>query len=189
MYVGVPMARPLVVRSLSTRFTHRPRDPEVGHHGVPALEQDVPRLDVAVHHPARVGVGQRVGHLAGERQGIGDRKRPSRSQSLAQRLALDVGHDVVEQAVGLAGIVQRKDVRVGEPGGDLDLAEEPLGAERPGELGAEDLYGNRAMMAGIGCKVDGGHAPAPDLTFERVASGEDSAGANQNALHALLSWA
>ena len=41
----------------------RPRDAEVGDHRVAVRDEDVLRLDVAVHHPAPVGVVQRVRHL------------------------------------------------------------------------------------------------------------------------------
>ncbi len=50
-------------------------------------------------------------------------------QAIAQGFALDVRHDVVEKTIGLARVVERKDMRVMKLGGDLDLAEEPLGAE------------------------------------------------------------
>jgi hypothetical protein len=49
------------------------------------------------------------------------------SQLVTQRLALDVRHDVVEEALGVTGVVQRQDVRMREVGRDLDLLVEPLG--------------------------------------------------------------
>ena len=40
---------------------------------------------------------------------------------------------------GLTGVEHRQDVGMLEPGGELDLALEPLGAEGDGELGKEHL--------------------------------------------------
>jgi len=45
------------------------------------------------------------------------------------RLALDVRHDVVDVALRLATVVQGENRGVLELGRDLDLAQEPLGAE------------------------------------------------------------
>ena len=40
---------------------------------------------------------------------------------------------------------------MGEPGRDFDLTEEPLGTERGGDLGPEDLDGDGAAVAEITC--------------------------------------
>ena len=48
-----------------------------------------------------------------------------------------------------------------EAGGGLDLAQEALGAERGGELGAEDLDGDLAVVLEIFGEIDGGHAARP----------------------------
>ena len=47
------------------------------------------------------------------------------SRAVAQRLALDKGHDVEQEGVGLARVEQREDVRMLEIGGELDLGQEP----------------------------------------------------------------
>src|SRR2546425_2336212 len=60
--------------------------------------------------------------------------------------ALDVRHHVVEEAVGLAGVDQRQDVGVVEASGNLDLAEEPLRAERAGQLGVQNLDRDGAVV-------------------------------------------
>ena len=81
-------------------------------------------------------------------------------QPLAQRLALDVRHHVVEQAVDVARVVQRQDVRMVQPGGDVDLAEEPLPADRGGDLGVEDLDRDAAVVLLVLGQVDRGHPAA-----------------------------
>ena len=97
-----------------------------------------------------MGIGQRVGHLAGERRGRLHRKASLTLEPLPQRLALDVGHDEVRHRsagaiVEHAGIEDRKDVRVLEPGGELDLAEKALHALAATELGANHLQATKRL--------------------------------------------
>ena len=117
---------------LAAGLAHRPGDAEIGHQGVTAEQQDVLGLDVAVDDAALVGVLQRLGRLAGELERVVDGELLLPVEPVAQRLALDERHDVVEQAVGLARVVEAEDVGVLEVGGDPDLAQEPVGAERGG---------------------------------------------------------
>ena len=56
-----------------------------------------------------------------------------------------------------------------EPGGELDLALEPLGAEGGGELGVEHLERDRPVVPEVAREIDRGHAPAAELALERVA--------------------
>ena len=97
--------------------------------------------------PRAVGVGERLGDVAEEPHRVGDRQLAAPGQPVAERLALDVRHDVVEEAVGLARVEQRQDVGVLQAGGDLDLADEPLRAQRGRELGAEHLDRDLAVGA------------------------------------------
>ena len=94
------------------RLGDRPGDAEVGDQRVAVREQDVLGLDVAVDDALLVGVPERVGDLAGDPDGVVDRQLRLPVEPVAQRLALDERHDVVEEAVGLARVVQRQDVRV-----------------------------------------------------------------------------
>ena len=100
----------------------RERHAEIGEHGVPIGEEDVLRLDVAMHDAARVGEIERVAELAQDPQRILHRERALALETVAQRLARDVGHDVVhERAAGARGD-DRQDVRVHEHRDHLDLA-------------------------------------------------------------------
>src|SRR5690349_21337539 len=51
---------------------------------------------------------------------------------------------------------------------DLDLAQEPVGTERGGELGAEDLHRHLPAVADILGQVDRGHPSLSDLSVEGV---------------------
>ena len=96
----------------AARLLHRERDAEVGDERVSALQQDVLRLDVAMHDAERVRGAQRVGDLAGDAHRVVDRQLPLALEPRAQRLARDERHDVVQERVGLARVEQRQDVRV-----------------------------------------------------------------------------
>ena len=59
-----------------------------------------------------------------------------------------------------------------QPGGEPDLAQEPLGAERGGELGVQHLERDLAVVLEVVREVDRGHAAAAELALERVAVGQ-----------------
>jgi hypothetical protein len=168
------------------RLGHRLGDAEVHHHRVAAGEHDVLGLDVAVDYAARVGGRQRLGDLAQEPDRLGHRQLAPAGEPVAEGLALDVGHDVVEEAAGLARVDEPQDVGVLQPGGDGDLAAEALGAEGGGELGAEDLEGDSAVMLQVLGEVDGGHAALPELPLDAVALGEGGLEAGHRVGHVGL---
>src|SRR2546429_1225886 len=62
-----------------------------------------------------------------------------------------------------------------EPSSNLDLPQEALGAERCGDLGAEDLDGDGAAVPEIAREVHGGHPAASQLTLDGVAVGQGCA--------------
>ena len=68
---------------------------------------------------------------------------------------------------------------MGEPGGDPDLADEPLRAEDRAQLRPEDLERHLAVVLEIVGEVDGRHAAAPELALEGVAVGEGSGEAGE----------
>ena len=83
----------------------------------------------------------------------------------------DVRHDVIEETVGFAGVVQREDVRVLELGSDLDLAEEPFRAKGGGQLGPQYLDRHLAMVFQILGEVHRRHAAGTHLFLDGVAVG------------------
>ena len=160
----------------------RAGDAEVGDDRVARQEQHVAGLDVAVDDVEVVRVGERVGDLAGDRQRLLHRQRADPVELLPERLALDVGHDVVQDAGVLARVVDRQDVGMGQAGGDLDLAEEPLGAEREGDVGPQDLDRDPPPLPQVLGDEDGGHPAASDLAVDDVAAAQHGSG-NHELVH------
>jgi len=119
-----------------------------------------------------VRVGERVGHLATDLERVLERQLLLTLQPVAQGLPFDEGHDVEERAVGLAGVEQRKDVRMGELRRDLDLAQEPVRTHRGGQFGAQDLERDVAVVSEIFGEVDRGHPALAQLALDGVAVGK-----------------
>ena len=86
---------------------------------------------------------------------------------LSEVVALDVPHREVQLPVGVAGGVDRDDVRVIERGGDLRLAEEPVAeAIALRELRHEELEGHLAPEASVLGTVDRSHSPSPEQRLQ-----------------------
>jgi hypothetical protein len=131
----VPVRHPC--EALSAGRFHGPGDPEIGHDGLVARQQDVGRLDVPVDDPFLVRVGEGRGDLVGEPECLvhGDLALPV--QPVLERLSLHVRHDIVEEASRLSRIVQGQDVGMAQVGRDLDLPHEPIGPESRGQFGVD----------------------------------------------------
>jgi hypothetical protein len=72
------------------------------------------------------------------------------------------------ETFGLARIEQRQDVRVVEPGGDLDFASEAAGTELGDQLGAKDLDRYLAPVLEVIGEVHRRHPTAAELPLHRV---------------------
>ena len=116
------------VQQRATLVDEAAREAEVGEVDVLAgVEQDVRRLHVAVHEAARVRRVERARDLRADRAAPAPgRAAPSLRSSARRSRALDVAHRQVQPAVGLAGVVDRDDVRVLERRCELGLAQEAL---------------------------------------------------------------
>ncbi len=117
-----------------------------------------------------VGVVERAGDLGRDPERVGDGKLLLAAQPIAERLALYKRHDVVGRAVKLARVDEAEDVRVLQVGDGLDLAQKPFGADDGGEVGAEHLDGDLAVVLEVVREVDGGHAAGAELALDPIAA-------------------
>ena len=93
-------------------------------------------------------------------------------QPVAQGLALDERHHIVEQAVGFTGIDEAEDVRMLELGGEPDLALEALAPHGDRQLGMQDFDGHVAVVTYVPRQEDGRHASPAKLPLNLVPVGQ-----------------
>jgi hypothetical protein len=148
----------------------RPRQAEVGQVGVvrvrPGDEQDVLRLDVAVHDAAAVRPVQGPGHLADDPQRPAGVELLVLGDEVAQiQVAQRCGQ--VEQPVLLAVVPDRQDVRVGHALGGLRLTLEALAELLVlGQPAREHLDRRGAAVLEVERLVDAAHPALGQLGLE-----------------------
>jgi hypothetical protein len=72
---------------------------------------------------------------------------------------------------------------MGQPGGDLDLAQEPAAAESGGQVGPQHLDGTLASVADVVGQADQRHAAGAGLAFDDLAVGEGRPEAKSDVVH------
>ena len=118
-----------------------------------------------------MGIRKRPGHLAQHSAGVVAGQGTLTPDPLAQRLALDVGHDEVDQVVGLFDGVNGNEVWVAQAGGGAGLIEEPVPEGwLPGDIRAEKLDGDGTVEPDIAGQEDHAHSSPSDLALEGVAA-------------------
>jgi hypothetical protein len=138
---------------------------------VPRLggDQDVRRLDVAVHEPARMRSVKRTRDLGDESERALRGERTIVQERL-QVAVLDVPHRDEDQTVGLACGIDRNDVRMVEAGRQLGLGQQALPETRVFcELGREQLERNLALQPQILGQIDDPHTAAAEDVLDPVA--------------------
>src|SRR5262249_36548646 len=117
---------------------------------------------VPVHDSLAVGLVQSVRDLDPVAQRLLERRR-ALDQSLRQRLPFQILHDQVLDAVLVADVVERADVRVRELRDRLRFPLEPLARlGRGGEVLRQDLDRDGSFQTSIPRLVDLPHAPRAD---------------------------
>ena len=95
------------------------------------------------------------------------------AQPVGKRPAAHEPHGIECAVVVFAGLVQRDDVRVVEPGCGLDLHAEPHPRRRrPEQPGIDHLERDRPVEAQLPGHIDDPHAAPGDLAHERVVAKE-----------------
>ncbi len=128
-------------------------------------DDDVLRLDVAVHDAARVGVVERLAEVGADLADLAVAERPLAGQAGEGR-ALDQLGDEQRVAVLLAHLIQRDDARMVEPGRRLCLAQHP-----PAGLAArlDRLDRDGPLEPPVPGLVDDAEAAAADAALDQKA--------------------
>ena len=135
-----------------------PGDPEVDHPGPVCGQQHVGRLEVAVHHPARVDGRQRLAQPGQQRPHAGLGQRPVFADRLLQRRArYERGGQPRRMLVQPAGHDRRGVDAADRPGRGHLLGEPAQELGVPGQVRVHHLDGDRPSGRGQ-AQVDPAHA-------------------------------
>ena len=133
-----------------------------------ARQQQVLRLDVAVHDALAVGGVEAFRDLQGERLHVFYGEAFS-TQSLLERHSLDQLHRDERLVPGIADVVDHGDVWVIQRRCRPGLVDESLfGGWREGQVGREELEGHQSFESDIAGLVDDSHAALSELVEDQV---------------------
>ncbi len=152
-------------------FVEVPRQPEIGDLGrAIGREQDVGRLQVAVHDPAPVCHLHGLGQLGQQRRRLASRLGCARD-GLSQVAPFQELHREKWAALMLAHIVDLHDVRVAQLRHHLRFALEPRPFVRSGvRAGLQHLQSDHAVQAQVQRLVNDAHSAAPQHRLDLVAA-------------------
>ena len=143
------------------------RDAEVEQLRAIPGQRDVGGFEVPVHDSVTMRLGQCARDLASVAQHVLDGER-SVDQPLGQRCALEILHDEERQAVLVADVVQRADVRMIQAGNRAGFSFEARQRVRVRRRGAENLDRDRPAEACVARLVDLAHSAGADQVLDLV---------------------
>jgi hypothetical protein len=163
MYPAVPMTVP------GNRLSQL-RQPEVEDLDVAVLrDHEVLGLQIPVHDPGRMCLGEPLGGLRGDVEKPLRRERFARSQELAEGLPFHELHRDVGRPVGFADVVDGQDVGVVQSRGRARLLLEALAAlGMAGHGGRQHLDRDVAAEPGVGRAIDLSHPAGADRGGDAV---------------------
>ena len=174
MYAAVPMTSPVSVRR---SLPDQAGDAEVGeldHPGVARRgvgQEDVGRLEVAVHYAVGVGVGERVAQGDPDPDDVAVRQPPVLERD-RQRVAAHQFGDQVGALVVDRGLIQGHDPRVRQLRGRSGLALEPALGD---PLARHDLDRDIAIEALVAGQPNGAEGPGAQTPAKRIAAEHEGA--------------
>jgi hypothetical protein len=167
---------------------------KVSHERFAALvEQDVARLDVAVHQPLSVSMVKRLGHRRRECHGL-VYGQPGLLEPGCETAAVDVlRHDVARELLGAAHVVNRHDIGMVQVGDDARFGEIGFGTAGFGhQMGMRNLDRHRAAQLLVLSQVDEAEAASAQHPFDPVAPNPFEwwhlADRNRGGVHPWTSW-
>ena len=137
------------------------------------LQQDVFRLDVPMNDTLPVRDRERVGHFLEDLDRIDNRQCAIPVEPIAQRLARDERHHVIQQSVTFAGCDDGQDMWMLQVGGELGLAAKSRDAHLARQFGRQDLDDQRSRKNGIPGQEQLRHSAGSQLTLHLVLPFED----------------
>ncbi len=163
---------------------------EVGDLGDVAVDEDVVRLDVAVHEALLVRGGESFERLDGPwHEDIRGDGAAARLGGIGQRAAIAVFHNEEKGALIGTAVEEADDVRVPESGDDFHLALELIDGAGIGlGAGKHEFHGHRVAAGFAGGEIDRAATAAPKLALDAVAGqGEENllGAAEDQAVHRL----
>ncbi len=165
-------------------FDRRARAARTGFLG----DEEIGRLDVAVHQAAFVGVLQPEGGLADEIEGGLDGQRALPLDQAGEVDAVDVFHGDRMQAVGFVGVVRTDDVRMAQLADGTHLALEPLhGLDVFQAFAAKHFEGDEPVERPLPGLENLAHAPFADLVQAQKMAYDQILGMAQEDLVGLIS--
>ncbi len=165
----------------------KPRDSEVADPDAPvAGEQDVRRLDVAVHDALLVRASERPAEQLCDPRSLGRCQWPA-PQALGEAVPVDQLSDVVEAVARVTDIEDLDDARIAHAREHLRLpleALDPDGVIRPPRL--DDLHRDRPLEPPVTAAIDTAERPLADQLVDLVAVVQHAAGEVRGAGHLRL---
>src|SRR5688572_26550836 len=149
-------------------------DSEIGEKRVPVGEENVFRLHVPMHEAVAVCVIEAVADFSRDADRFVEDQLLFALHQVSKR---STGHkwcDVILEALCLARIDQRNDVRMRQARCDSNLAKETLGSDRNADVLPQNLDRDLTLMLALFGEVNYRHAPAPEDALYRVAVAESA---------------
>jgi hypothetical protein len=125
-----------------------------------------------VHHTLPVSEVQRTRNFARDPNGVIQDELALARDSCAQGFTWHKRHDLGEGVAYLAGVEDRKNVRVREMARDLDLTPKSLVAHGSRQVLMKDFDRDLPILTDVPRQIHSRHPATPDLAFDLVAGGE-----------------
>jgi len=111
---------------------------------------------------------ERARNFAGNTERFVERELSLAVETRAERLTGDERHDVIQLAIRLTRIVDRKDMRMAQMRREIYLTPESLRAESEANVGEQHFDRDLSIVFEVARKIYGGHGAVTELTLDLV---------------------